>query len=108
MTNLDMAYALVQMLGQESVANNFDPETDRIMVEFQGETVELADQDSIPAELRGHVQAALTFSLMNVSFEIENRLFQEPKVIATFNPDDVVTRAHYAVLAGRMFEQYYQ
>ncbi len=105
---LDMAYALVQMLGLEDVANTFDPSAD-IVVDYKGEQIVLADQDAIPDALKGHVQLAITLSLINVEFGVEQGAFgMEPELTASFAPDTVVTRAHYAVLASRFFTQYFQ
>lgn len=108
MTKLDMAYAMVQMLGLESVARSFNPESD-IVIDYKGEQIVLSDQDSIPANMKGFVQLALTMSFINVQFDIEQGPFGlNPTVTASFNPDETITRAHYAVLAGRLFTQYYQ
>ncbi len=107
-TKLDAAYSFVQMLGLENSATTFDPIND-IVVEYRGEQIVLADQDSIPDELKGYVQLAIDLSLVNVEFGIEQGAFDlSPTFTATFSPDEAVTRAHYAVLASRFYTQYYQ
>ncbi len=108
MSKLDTAYAMVQMLGLESVATSFDPDAD-IIVDYSGEQIVLADQDQIPAELKGYVQLAITMSLINVSFGTEQSPFSvTPTLTASFDPESTVTRAHYAVLSSRLFTQYYE
>ncbi|MEQ5809265.1 S8 family serine peptidase [Alteromonas sp. NFXS44] len=105
---LDAAYSFVQMLGLQDVATAFDP-ADDIIVEYKGEQIVLADQDSIPDELKGYVQLAITLSLVNVEFGLTQGQFDlTPSLTASFDPDGMITRAHYAVLASRFFTQYYQ
>lgn len=106
MTKLDMAYSMVQILGLQNMATDFDPASD-ITVDYRGETIVLSDQDAIPAELKGYVQAAINLSLINVEFGIEQGAFGlEPTLTATFTPDARISRVHYAVLAGRLYEYY--
>ena len=106
MTKLDMAYSMVQLLGLQSMATDFDPTSD-ITVDYRGETIVLSDQDAIPAELKGYVQAAINLSLINVEFDIEQGAFGlEPTLTATFTPDAKISRVHYAVLAGRLYDYY--
>ena len=105
-TKLDIAYSLVQMLGLEEAALSFDPTAD-IVVDYNGEQIVLEDQDSIPADMKGYVQLALTLSLINAEFGVEQSPFSiTPTITASFAPDTVITRAHYAVLASRFFAQY--
>ena len=89
-----------------SMATDFDPTSD-ITVDYRGETIVLSDQDAIPAELKGYVQAAINLSLINVEFDIEQGAFGlEPTLTATFTPDAKISRVHYAVLAGRLYDYY--
>lgn len=107
-SKVDMAYALVQMLGLESVATSFDPSQD-IIVDYKGEQIVLADQDSIPAEMKGYVQLAITLSLLNVSYAVEQSPFSvTPTLTASFDGDTNITRGHYALIATRFFSQYLQ
>ncbi|MFA3793153.1 S8 family serine peptidase [Aliiglaciecola sp. SL4] len=104
---LDMAYALVQMLGLQSEAEAFDPEQE-IVVDYQGQQVVLADQDEIADEMKGYVQLAINLSLVNVSFGIEQDPFDlEPTLTAQFNPTTTITRAHYAELTSRLYLNYF-
>jgi len=58
---------------------------------------------SIPAELRGYVQLALDAGLMNARFTLTQGTFDpQPVVHAYFHPGASVTRAEYAVAAGRL------
>ena len=106
MDKIDMAYALVQMLGLEELATSFDTNQD-IVVNYKGEDIVLADQDSIDENMKGYVQLAITLSLVNVEFGIEQSAFSvEPTLTARFDGKDTITRAHYALLATRFFSQY--
>ncbi|WP_339724733.1 S8 family serine peptidase [uncultured Paraglaciecola sp.] len=105
---LDMAYSLVQLLGLQEAATAFDPNND-IIVDYKGEQLVLADQDSIPAEMKGYVQLAINLSLINVNFAIEQGPFDlMPKLVVRFESDATISRAHYAELASRLFVNYFQ
>jgi len=96
------------MLGLEEAALSFDPNAD-IVVDYNGEQIVLEDQDSIPADMKGYVQLALTLSLINAEFGVEQSPFSlTPTITASFAPDTAITRAHYAVLASRFFTQYFE
>ncbi|GAC16146.1 S8 family peptidase [Aliiglaciecola lipolytica] len=104
---LDMAYALVQMLGLQSQAEAFDPQQD-IIVDYRGNQIVLADQDAISDDMKGYVQLAINLSLVNVSFGVEQGPFDlEPSLTAHFNPTSTITRAHYAELASRFYLNYF-
>jgi serine protease AprX len=105
---LDLAYSLVQVLGLESVATEFDINED-IVADYRGQSVVLADQDSIPDNMKGYVQAAIKLSLLNVNFAVVQGQFDvTPQLTATFTPNFQVTRAEYALTASRLFGQYFQ
>jgi serine protease AprX len=105
---LDLAYSLVQILGLESVATAFDPNDD-IIVEYSGQTIVLEDQNDIPDNMKGYVQVAIQLSLLNVKFDVVNNPFNvTPQLTAIFTPGYSVTRAEYALTAGRLFGQYFQ
>ena len=107
MDKTDLSYAMVQMLGLQEAAEAFDPAND-IVVDYKGQTIVLEDQHMIPDELKGYVQLAINLSLINVHFDVTQSPFAlEPTITASFAPDTKITRAHYAVLAGRMFDYYY-
>lgn len=106
MDKSDMAYALVQILGLQEAATAFNPEDD-IVVNYRGEEIVLADQNDIASERKGYVQLALNLSLLNVAFGVEQSpLDLTPELTARFEPDTTITRAHYAVLASRLYSQY--
>ena len=100
----ELAYSLIQVLGlEEQVANFSGP----ITVEYNGERIDVLDSESIPTELRGYVQAAIDMSIIGVKYGVEQGPYDlEPTVVAYFEPNKKVTRADYAVIIGRMFENY--
>ena len=105
---LELAYSLVQVLGLESFAKAFDTDKD-ITVDYNGQSVVVADLDDIPDKMKGYVQAAIQLSLLNVKFTVVQGQFDlTPQLTATFSPDLEVTRAEYALTAGRLFGQYFQ
>jgi serine protease AprX len=105
---LELAYSLVQVLGLESFAKAFDTDKD-ITVDYNGQSVVVADLDDIPDNMKGYVQAAIQLSLLNVKFTVVQGQFDlTPQLTATFSPDLEVTRAEYALTAGRLFGQYFQ
>ncbi len=105
---LELAYSLVQLLGMQELAEAFDPNDD-IIVEYKGQQIVLSDQNVIPDDMKGYVQAAITLSLLNVEFGVEQGSFSlEPALTATFSPDMQISRAHYAVIASRLFTQYFE
>jgi serine protease AprX len=108
-SKVDLAYSLVQILGLESTAQAFDPQTDKITVDYNGQTIELADQDSIADNMKGYVQLAIQLSLLNVHFDLTQDTYElTPQLTASFGGDYQVTRAEYALTAGRLFGQYFQ
>ncbi|WP_343862502.1 S8 family peptidase [Aliiglaciecola litoralis] len=107
-TKLDLAYSLVQVLGMEDAALAFDVNSD-ITVDYKGQSIVLADQNSIPEHLKGYVQVALELSLLNVNYGLEQGPYDlMPTLTATFNPDYRVSRGEYAITAGRLSAQYFQ
>ncbi|GAA0212334.1 hypothetical protein GCM10009123_19500 [Kangiella japonica] len=102
----DLAYSLVQTLGLQAEAEQY---TGDITVQYNGQVVPVVDQDSIPAELRGHVQAALNLSLLSVEFDVEQGPYDlEPTLVARFKPSETVTRGEYAVIISRTYDSYYK
>ncbi|MDQ0351495.1 serine protease AprX [Alkalibacillus filiformis] len=95
----DLAYSLVQALGLENEANNFDGD---VTVQYKDERLVIDDQDDIPEHLKGYVQVALDLNILNAHFELKQGPFDlEPEVHATFSPTDDVTRGEYAVASTR-------
>jgi serine protease AprX len=107
-SKVDLAYSLVQILGLESTAKAFDPKND-IKVNYNGQTIVLADQDSIADDMKGYVQLAIQLSLLNVHFDVTQGTYDlMPQLNASFGGDYKVTRAEYALTAGRLFGQYFE
>lgn len=91
-----VAYALVQALGLEDLAAEFDPNQPLQVTRFD-QIIDVEDSFAIPAELRGHVQLALNMGLAQVKLEIEQGLFDlEPTIKAYFNGNEAMTRAEFA------------
>lgn len=100
----DLAYSLVQALGLQSQAGNH---TGDITVAYNGEQIPLRDSNAIPSELKGYVQLAVDMSLLGVRFELEQGRYDlTPTLVAYFEPNTVVSRGDYAVIIGRVFNQY--
>lgn len=99
-----LAYALVQSLGLQQQAQAFSGD---ITVDYRGERVPVLDSGDIAPALRGHVQAALDLSLMNVRFAVQQGTFDlQPRLVAYFEPARQVKRAEYAVSAGALADYY--
>jgi serine protease AprX len=103
-TRLDLAYSLVQAQGLQDQARAF---TGDLTAFFDGQRVPVLDADSIPADQRGYVQLALDTGVINARFALVQGPFDlQPQVVAYFDPKQSVTRAAYAVAAGRFQVQY--
>jgi serine protease AprX len=101
---LQLAYALVQALGlqNEAVAYN-----GTLSVSYDGQRIPIEDVAKIPASLRGYVQGALDAGLINARFTVTQGPYDlTPTIHAFFDPTNGVTRAAYAVAAGRYSMQY--
>ena len=92
-----LAYSLVQSLGLQTEAQAFD-RSSKVRAWVFDEQVDVADSDSIPAELLGYVQLAIDLGLMQVNVTLEQGPFDlEPTIIATFSADNTLTRANLAM-----------
>ena len=104
LSRLDLAYALVQALALQDEARAF---SGTLTVDYNGERIAIEDAAQIPAELRGYVQLALDSQLVGARFTMSQGPFDlQPKVHAWFDPNSGVTRANYAVVAGRFATQF--
>lgn len=100
-----LAYSLVQSLGMQTEAQAFDTNT-KVQAWVLGEQVELADSNSIPAELRGYVQLALDLGLLRVNVSLEQGPYElEPRIVATFSANNTVTRAQLAMSLVQLHTQ---
>ncbi len=96
----ELAYSLVQSLGQESQA--LQQNGQQVTVVYQGQRIPVDDAGQIPAGYAGYVQLALDLNLMNAYFSLVQGPFDlQPTIHATFRPAQVVPRVEYAVAADR-------
>jgi serine protease AprX len=103
-TRVSLAYSLVQALGLQNQAVAF---TGPVTVFYDGQRINIEDQASIPAALRGYVQQALDRGVINARFAVTQGPFDlQPTLRAYFDPATPVTRAAYAVAAGRFDTAY--
>ncbi|MFU8832607.1 MAG: hypothetical protein ACNA7J_10695, partial [Wenzhouxiangella sp.] len=80
-----------------------------ITVAFNDQRIELLDDAAVPAELRGYVQLALDFNILNAHFSIHQGPFDlVPVVQAQFLPADEVSRARYAFAAVNFLDRFRQ
>ncbi|WP_211371747.1 S8 family peptidase [Marilutibacter maris] len=103
-TRVSLAYSLVQSLALQSEAQAFSGE---LTAFHDGRRIPVEDAGSIPASLRGYVQLALDLGLINARFTVTQGPFDlQPTLHAWFDPSQNVTRAAYAVAAGRYMAHY--
>ncbi|MDQ3206332.1 MAG: S8 family serine peptidase [Pseudomonadota bacterium] len=103
-SRVGLAYSLVQSLALQDQALAFNGE---LTAFYAGQRVPVADAASIPASLRGYVQLALDLGLINARFAVTQGPFDlQPTLQAYFDPSKGVTRAAYAVAAGRYMTHY--
>jgi serine protease AprX len=103
----ELAYSLVQVIGKTQTALDLG-DNHKITVNFNGETLTIADQDTIPANKRGYVQVALDEGLLGATYYVEQRPFDlQPTLVASFNPDDGISRAGYAIIANKIDAVYF-
>jgi serine protease AprX len=100
----ELVYSLVQGLGLEAKLADF---TDAITVEYNGVPTPVMDSNTVDAESKGYVEAAIDMSLMSVMYVIEQGPYDlSPKVVAYFEPEKNVKRGDYAVIIGRLYDSY--
>lgn len=100
----DLAYSLVQSLGQQSLAAGYSGD---VYVTYNNQRIKLDDSSSIPADKRGYAQLAIDLGLMNVRFTLTQGLLDpQPVIHGWFDPARNVTRAEYAVSAGLLADAY--
>ena len=103
-TRLDLAYSLVQAAGLQDQASGFDGD---LTAFYDGKRIPLEDAASIPADMRGYVQYALDEGILNARFTVTQGPFDlSPTLHAYFDPANKVSRAAYAVAAGRYLTFY--
>src|SRR3546814_695176 len=98
-TRVSLAYSLVQSMALQPQAQAFSGE---LTAFYDGKRIPVADAALIPASLRGYVQLALDQGLINARFTVTQGPYDlQPTLHAYFDPGKFVTRAAYAVAAGR-------
>jgi serine protease AprX len=103
-TRVSLAYSLVQSLGLQDQARAFDGQ---LTAFHDGKRIPIDDAGSIAPALRGYVQLALDQGVINARFTLTQGPFDlAPTLHAWFDPGRKVTRAEYAVAAGRYLAAY--
>ena len=98
-TRVSLAYSLVQSMALQNEARAF---TGTLTAFFDGKRIPIEDASAIPASLRGYVQYALDLGLINARFGVQQGPFDlQPTLKAYFDPNQTVSRAAFAVAAGR-------
>ena len=81
--------------------------TGALTVFHEGQRIAIEDAGSINPNLRGYVQQALDLGLINARFTVTQGPFDlAPVLHAWFDPNKTVTRAAFAVAAGRYLTAY--
>jgi serine protease AprX len=94
-SRLDLAVALVRALGLDTEARAAAGAN--VTVTYNGQTLTLTDNASIPAAQRGYVQLALDKGILQAYFSLEQGPFEtQPTLRARVKPADPVTRAWLA------------
>jgi len=94
-SRLDMAVALVRALGLDDDAKS--KAGTNVTVTYNGTTMTLADNASIPSAYRGYVQDALDRGLLQATFTLSQGPFDfQPTLHAYVKPSDAATRAFMA------------
>ena len=103
-TRASLAYSLVQSMALQAEARAFNGQ---LTAFYNGQRIPLDDAGSIAPSLRGYVQLALDQGLVNARFTLTQGPFDlVPTLHAWFDPSKKVTRADYAVAAGRYLAAY--
>jgi len=94
-SRLDLAVALVRALGLDAEAQALAGTN--VTVNYNGQTLTLADNSAIPAALRGYVQIALNDQILQAFFSLQQGPNDfTPTLTARVNPSDPVTRGFLA------------
>ncbi|TAN70184.1 MAG: peptidase S8, partial [Magnetospirillum sp.] len=103
-TRASLAYSLVQSLALQPQARAF---TGDLTVLYAGVRIPIEDAAAIAPDLRGYVQQALDLGLINARFTLTQGPYDpQPTIHAAFDPNNAVTRAAFAVAAGRYLSHY--
>jgi len=103
-TRVSLAYSLVQALALQDQALAFNG---TLTAFYDGQRIPVDDAGLIAPSLRGYVQLALDQGLINARFAVTQGPYDlQPTLHAYFDPNKLVTRAAYAVAAGRFLADY--
>ncbi|MBX9400999.1 S8 family serine peptidase [Lysobacter sp. BMK333-48F3] len=103
-TRVSLAYSLVQSMALQNEARAFNGS---LTAFYDGKRIPVDDAATIPANLRGYVQLALDRGLINARFAVTQGPFDlQPTLHAYFDPNKTISRAAFAVAAGRYLEAY--
>lgn len=103
-TRVSLAYSLVQSLALQNEARAF---SGQLTAFYDGRRIPIEDAASITGSLRGYVQLALDYGLINARFTVTQGPFDlQPTLHAYFDPSGPVNRAAFAVAAGRYQSAY--
>ena len=103
-TRVSLAYSLVQSLALQDQAAAF---SGALTAFYDGKRIPIDDAATIPAVLKGYVQLALDQGVINARFAVTQGPYDlQPTLHAYFDPGKLVTRAAYAVAAGRFLADY--
>jgi serine protease AprX len=106
-TRADLAYSLVQVIGKTQEALDLGNDHE-ITINYNGESIVINDQSGIAGNMRGYVQIALNEGLLGVRYSLEQGPFElQPTLAASFNPENGIMRASYAVIANKIDEMYF-
>jgi serine protease AprX len=105
-TRAEIARMLVRGVGGDAVAL---AHTGDVTVQHNGQVYVIADQDQIPAALRGYVHVAINSNMLNVFWSVQQgALDLQPTLVAHFRPGTVMTRADAAVAITRYHAQFFR
>jgi serine protease AprX len=103
-TRAELAYSLVQALGLQKEAEEFDGQ---LTVQYNDERIAIGDAADVPAHLKGYVQLALDLNILNAKFSVTQGTYDlKPKVTATFSPAVKNTRGDFAVAMTRYYNAF--
>jgi serine protease AprX len=103
-TRAELAYSLVQALGLQKEAEEFDGQ---LTVQYNDERIAIADAADVPANLKGYVQLALDLNILNAKFAVTQGPYDlKPTVTATFSPAVKNTRGDFAVAMTRYYNAF--
>lgn len=103
-TRAELAYSLVQALGMQKEAQEFDGQ---LTVQYNDERIAIADAAEVPAQLKGYVQLALDLNILNAKFAVTQGPYDlKPKVTATFSPSVKNARGDFAVAMTRYYNAF--